>query len=351
MAVGKILMIGSRGHYNYALRALPDLPSVRVAAVAPGGADDPVAPLMKWFDEHGQQPPVHEDWRRMLDQVKADAVVVCGPFELHAEMSIAAIERGLHVFVEKPAALTFEDLERLRKVHLANPKVHLAGMMGIRFDPGFYTAWKLIRQQGAIGDARLINARKSYRLGKRPAYYHDRATYGGTIPWVGSHAIDWVLWMSGQPIKQIYATHSSEENSGHGTMERAALCQFELAGGRSASVSIDVFRPENAPTHGDDWIRVVGTRGVVEARNNSLHLINESNDGSKPVGVASDTNVFRDFVDHIDGRRPGLIDARQTLVLTEACLLARQSADERRLIAVGSDRSLGFVQHPPESRQ
>jgi len=128
-------------------------------------------------------------------------------------------------------------------------------------------------------------------------------------------------------------------------MERAAVCELGLSDGRFASISIDLFRPAKAPSHGDDWIRVVGTRGVIEARNHSVHLINDDNDGTPAVPVTSDRQVFRDFVDHIDGRRPGLIDARQTLVLTEVCLLARQSADEGgKVIEISGQRELRFPQ-------
>ena len=74
---------------------------------------------------------------------------------------------------------------------------------------------------------RLIDARKSYKLGKRPAYYHRRETYGGTIPWVGSHAIDWVLYFAApRKFARVIATQSSEDNGGNGTMERSAICLF-----------------------------------------------------------------------------------------------------------------------------
>jgi predicted dehydrogenase len=341
MPLQRLAMIGARGHTGYVLRALPAMPRVRLVAVADGAADDPVAPLVDWARQNGHEPRAFDDWRVMLDQAKPDAVVVCGPFELHARMSIEAIKRGVHVFVEKPAALTLEDLHALREAHCAHPQVHVAGMMGSRYEPGFFTAWQLVRQ-GEIGDVRLLNARKSYKLGDRPGYYGDRATYGGTIPWVGSHAIDWVLWMCPYAVESIYAAHSSQRNDGHGTMERSAVCELVIAAGRFASISIDLFRPGNAPSHGDDWLRVVGTGGVIEARSNSLTLINARNDGSTPVPVACDRQVFRDFADHVDGQQTGLIDARSTFVLTEVCLLARQAADERRVMHVGAEKLLKY---------
>ena len=332
----KLAMIGARGHYETVLRELAALTDVRLVGAADGSQDDPAKPIAAWCREHGHSPVVMAEWREMLDVTRPDAVVVCGPFELHAEMCLEAIGRGAHVLVEKPAALTFEDLARLRSAVDRHPSVHLAAMMFSRYTPGFYTAWRLVRG-GTIGDVRLIDARKSYKLGNRPGYYRDRATYGGTIPWVGSHAFDWVLWLGGHQVKSVYASHSAADNGGCGTMERAALCHLGLCNGRAASVSIDLFRPDNAPTHGDDWVRVVGTKGVMEVRPSSVMLVNGDNDGTRPVPVSCDRSPLRDFVDHARRRGEALIGRKATLDLTAVCLLARQSADEGRVLTVTGD--------------
>jgi myo-inositol 2-dehydrogenase/D-chiro-inositol 1-dehydrogenase len=56
---------------------------------------------------------VHTDYERMLDEVRPEAVVVCGPPALHAAAGLAAVSRGIHLFVEKPCAPTIADAERL----------------------------------------------------------------------------------------------------------------------------------------------------------------------------------------------------------------------------------------------
>jgi predicted dehydrogenase len=289
-------MIGTRGHFRTVLRELESMPLLRITALCAGG--DNIAPIAQWCRAHGHAAEAFEDHRAMLDRAKPDVLVVCGPFESHAVHCIDAVDRGIHVITEKPAGLTLADLDKLTAACERNASVHVAGMMFSRYESGFWTAKKLIAA-GAIGDVRLINARKSYKLGTRDAYYHARETYGGTIPWVGSHAIDWAMWLGGDhPFKRVYATHSAKENAGNGTMERSALCHFTLAGERYASVSIDVFRPASAPTHGDDWIRVVGTIGVLEARPDEVKLINAENDGTKLVEVSCDRTFLRDFVDN-----------------------------------------------------
>lgn len=326
----KVAFIGSRGHWQAAAGELVKIPGIMVVGLAPGG--DTIEPVAAWWAKAGHQTPaIDAEYRAMLDRARPDIAIVCGPFELHAQMCIDAIQRGVHVLTEKPAALTFEQLDALRAAHDKNPSIHLAGMMFHRYSPGFHTAARLIRE-GAIGDVRLINARKSYKLGQRPAYYHDRATYGGTIPWVGSHAIDWAMWFAGEArFETVCATHSSAHNGNNGTMERAAACQFTLSGERAVSISIDVFRPASAPTHDDDWARVVGTEGVLEVRPNALQLLSGDSDGAVK-SMTCDRTLMQDFIEHIEGKRKSEVDAKATLALTDACLRARQSADEGRIV-------------------
>lgn len=326
----KLCMIGDRGHNGYVLDGLQAMPHVRVAGLSPGTEEDDVDRLQAWCDEHGHRPRVFAGYRRMLDEVEPGVVSVCGPFELHAQMCCEAFRRGIPVFCEKPVATTLADLQALRGAQ-AQAGVHFAGMMGLRYEPAFHTAWRAV-QEGAVGTVRLVNTRKSYKLGRRPAYYRRRETYGGTIPWVGSHAIDWILWFSGESFLSVYATHSAQHNHGHGDLEVSALCHFALTNQVFASASIDYLRPANAPTHGDDRIRVAGTGGVIEVRGGKVFLINDEADGEQTLPPACDRQIFCDFVEHIEGKTTALLGAEETLAVTEACLLARQSADEGRIV-------------------
>ena len=278
----------------------------------------------------------------MLDQCQPDAVSICGPFELHAAMAAEALRRGIHAFCEKPVALTLTQLADLRSAYETSRAefqgwyangLHLGAMMGLRYDPAFYTAWRAVRG-GAIGTVRLVNAQKSYKLGAREAYYRDRATYGGTIPWVGVHAIDWIHWFSGETFESVYATHSTQYNHDNGDLEMSALCHFTLSNGVFASASIDYLRPSTAHTHGDDRVRVMGTDGAIEVCGGQAYLINGETDGDIALPVACEKQIFQDFVEHIGGKTTALLSPDDIFAVTEACLLARQSADEGREIQI-----------------
>ena len=67
------------------------------------------------------------------------------------------------------------------------------------------------------------------------------------------------------------------------------------------------------------------------------------NDGTRPVNVACDRTPLRDFVDHVAGRREALIGREATVDVTEVCLLARQSADEGRVVVAGGHGASGSL--------
>ena len=327
----RICMIGLRGHNEYVFDGISKRADVMIVGVCSGTMEDDISPLLQTCQQTRHSPQAFEDYRRMFDELKPDMVTIAGPFNRHSEICLEAFRRGIHVFCEKPVATTIEQLRRLEEVH-AHSSVHFAAMMGLRYDPAFYTAWRAV-QEGTIGRVRLIAACKSYRLGHREAYFKSRQTLGGTIPWVGSHAIDWIRWYSAEDFISVYAAHSSKYNRDHGDLEVSALCQFSLTNEVLASVSIDYLRPANSPSHGDDRIRIVGTKGVIEVLDGEVLLMNANSEKQITLPGKCNRQIFADFVEEVQGgRKKCLVSPEDTFEVTKACLLARQSADEQQLI-------------------
>ena len=120
-------------------------------------------------------------------------------------------------------------------------------------------------QSGEIGDVVLLNARKSYKWGERAEWFGKRELYGGTIPWVAIHAIEMVHHLSGRDFVSVSAMQSNRAHPDRPGCEDNGIINFSLSGGGHASVSFDILRPKAAATHGDDWVRIVGSTGVIEA--------------------------------------------------------------------------------------
>ncbi|MFA5687903.1 MAG: hypothetical protein WC959_01940 [Kiritimatiellales bacterium] len=106
---------------------------------------------------------------------------------------------------------------------------------------------------------------------------------------------------------------------------------FTLSSGAPATVSVDYFCPQSAGTHGNDWIRIVGTAGIIEARANE-NLVTLLKDGKTPVPVELDIPppLYLPFVE----KNTALTNTVDALKLTRFVLRARQSADECSIINI-----------------
>ena len=324
----KLCIIGGSGHFDYVLDGLAQLADVALCGYAPGSADENLSKLQSRFAAKGLTPQAFADWRTMLDMCRPEIVAVNPHFGDHGCINAECLRRGIHVYAEKPLATTLQELDELERLWRVSG-VHLAAMFGIRYKPWFLTARQAVLQ-GAIGSVRLMHAQKSYRLGRRPAFYTRRETFGGTIPWVGCHAIDWLRWFSGQEFVSVYARHSCCANLDHGELESSAICAFELTDDVAATVNIDYLRPAAAPSHDDDRLRVVGSTGIIEVRNRQVHLINDS--GEQVLPQLAEIQCFADFVASIQGEGVCLVSAQDAFRSTRASLLARQAADLRTVI-------------------
>lgn len=331
----KVCFIGACGHSGSAVSVICENPGeYAVPAVCAGRPEIDILPFVQNLERKGlPSPKVYDDYRQMLDLEKPDILVVDAYFCDHAIMSIEGLERGIHVYCEKPAATTLEDLDKLEAAcqRAAKKGVHFAYMLTTRYDPWFYTAYQAVRQ-GVIGEIRMLNGQKSYKAGKRGVLFHNRETYGGTIPWVGIHALDWVLWFSGKRVKTVSAIQSAMANNGNGTMEATAICLFQLEDEVAAHINIDYLRPQTAETHGDDRIRIAGTKGVIEVRGGKVYLINGEAQGEQVLPLMQPPKIFADFAGSLDGKKDCLITAEQSLYFTRVCLTAQKAADTGKII-------------------
>lgn len=326
----KVCIIGASGHASFVFKAMEQDPSIKVVGIAPGSEGEDVTKVIKMAENRGQSAKYYDDYKVMLDQEKPDVATVNCHFGDHGKVNLEVVKRKIHLFSEKPIATTMEELTELEK-EFKVADVELAAMLGLRYLPAFYTAWHAV-QDGAIGEVRLLTAQKSYRLGTRPDFFKDRKTYGGTIPWVGSHAIDWVYWFAGQEFVSVAAQHSAMHNHGLGEMEMSALCQFRFSNEVMGSANIDYLRPANAPTHGDDRVRIAGTSGVIEVMYDKVTLINDAAEGIQELELLESPGIFFEFAKQIRGEGRCLVSVADSFKVTEACLLAREAADKQEII-------------------
>ena len=149
------------------------------------------------------------DYETMLDSGDVDAIVTCVPHYLHPEMGIAALQRGVHALVEKPAGVYTKQVRELIAFAATRPEVTFAIMFNQRNNP-LYQKIKEIVDNGDIGKIRRTNW--IITTWWRPQGYYDqsawRATWGGEGGGVlvnqAPHQLDLLQWICGIPTS-VYA--------------------------------------------------------------------------------------------------------------------------------------------------
>lgn len=127
------------------------------------------------------------DWRKCLERKDLDAVVCCTPDHTHAFIAMWAMNRGLHIFLEKPMGISVEEVRLVRKTYLKN-KGKIATQHGTQRHaiPNFDRVKELIRD-GAIGELSAVHTWGDRQL-RKPGYPKGEGTPPSTLHydlWLG----------------------------------------------------------------------------------------------------------------------------------------------------------------------
>lgn len=142
----------------------------------------------------------HTDYRSLLTE-DLDVLIVCLTNDIAAEVTIAGLERGLHVFCEKPPGRDLDDISRVIATERANPRLKLMYGFNHRYHESVQDALKLIHS-GAMG--RIINMRGVYGKSQlitfnQPAWRTKREIAGGGVLLdQGVHMVDLMRLFAGE---------------------------------------------------------------------------------------------------------------------------------------------------------
>ena len=316
----KIALIGITGHIEYVFATAAMRPDLHIVGAAQGNPEENFSAFARKVSD---RIPLFDDWRQMLDQTRPDIVSVAPWFCYGADIAIECLKRGIHVYCEKPLATTPDKLDELTQVW-ENSGCALDGMFGLRYTPWFLVVRQAIAR-GDIGQVRQIHAQKSYRMGRRGALYHRQALYGGILPWVGIHAMDWATQLGGE-CTWVHGLHSRRENRSHGELEVSSAALMQLQNGVIATITADFLRPDGSARHDDDRLRVTGTRGMIEAMDGRVFL--ENDQPKRELILPEPIAPMADFLDSLNTPRSAEL-TRAALSVTRAALTARNTADSR----------------------
>jgi predicted dehydrogenase len=326
----RLALVGFDGHTSEILRPLPDLPDVELVAVA-GAASEPAATRSALRNPAVAKAKFYEGYAELLGREQVDLVAVCNNDGDRAAAVLAALEKKLHVIAEKPLATSRADFQRIRA--LADRQGTRVGMLlPMRFSAP-YLAMKQVVDSGEIGEVLQIDGQKSYQLGNRPAWQLNARTYGSTILWIGPHMIDLMLWASGRSFREVASYQSRVRFPEIQDMQNVTVSIFRLDNGGTATLRMDYLRPAGSKTHGDDRLRLAGTKGIVEYQERSGVIVSGPK-GDRKVEPPPNGSVFLDFLRATYlGEKPAL-SWKEIVAVNLATLAAHEAAETGKAVTI-----------------
>ncbi|MFA5015033.1 MAG: Gfo/Idh/MocA family oxidoreductase [Actinomycetota bacterium] len=145
---------------------------------------------------------IFKNLQNAIKNIKIDAVVITTPTFTHPDYVIDAAKNKIHVFCEKPMAITVKDCDRMIRACKDAGVILQIGFMR-RFDPGFIYARDLL-DKGTIGRPIIIKS-LTHGPGLPGNWALDIKKSNGMLAEVNSHDFDTIRWLSGAEYEKVYA--------------------------------------------------------------------------------------------------------------------------------------------------
>lgn len=241
------------------LLQLPDTTLVGVADTRRPRAEN-------FADKYTAQPYTH--YQRLLDRADIDAVSICVPSGLHAQVAIDALDAGKHVLVEKPIALSLDDADRMIDAARRNQRT-LGVVLQNRYNAPMQRLRNLI-DAGGLGALRLGSA--TVRWYRPQSYYEDEwhgtwAMDGGALMNQSIHHIDALQWFMG-PVASVQAYTATLAHDMEA--EDVGVAVLKFANGALGTIEGSTLTwPQNL----EGSVAVFGAKGSVKIGGTALNRI------------------------------------------------------------------------------
>ena len=159
---------------------------------------------------------LYSNYEELLQNPEIDAVSICTWNNTHAEISIAALESGKHVLVEKPLSMTVEQALAVEAAVKKSGKVLQVGFVRRHGDNTMLL--KQFIDQDELGEIYYAKASCLRRLGNPGGWFSDQSkSGGGPLIDLGVHMIDicWYLMGKPRPVSVSGNTYSKLGNRSH----------------------------------------------------------------------------------------------------------------------------------------
>ena len=290
--------------------------------------------------ERFQVRKTYTDYREMLADPGLDSVSITTMWDQHRDPTLAALEAGKHVFLEKPMASTVQDCQAIVDAAAASSGKFMVGHI-CRFNPR-YAAAKLAVDEGRLGRIVALYARRNL-----PAWIGSQVLDKiGPIIGDGVHDTDLMLWFTGARIVSAYgqtvAVHGHKyPDAGH------AMYRFDNG---ATGVIEDVWcLPEKTPFQIDERMEIIGTEGSIQVHDTHPNLTIVDGEGVRCPDTTYWPNIhgacsgaLREELNYfvrsvVDDTAIEVITPRESLEAVRACLAAEESARTGQVVRLDEE--------------
>lgn len=218
--------------------------------------------------ERNIQTPIYRDYDKLLADENLDAVVIATPSKLHAPMVRAALEKGLHVFCEKPFCLDWQDSAALTA--LAAEK-NVVAQVGYHYRyVGAFREMKRILESGALGQVTHVLAEAYGPVVLRPkraTWRTQKAEGGGCLYDYAAHPLNLLNWFFGTPDRVTGSVLSSVFSEG---TDDEVFSTLQWSDGPTAQLSVNWSDESHRKM--TTRISIIGTNGRLYADRQECQL-------------------------------------------------------------------------------
>ncbi|MBD0416115.1 Gfo/Idh/MocA family protein [Oryzicola mucosus] len=302
--------------------------------------------LEGFLERFPQLDPV--DRERLFDDPSIDIVVCAAIPRDRAAIAIRAMQAGKDVMVDKPGAITADEVDEIDCVARETSRLY-----SICFSERFVVracevASRLVAE-GQIGRVIQTVGLGPHRLNRaiRPDWFFDPAAYGGIITDIASHQIDQFLHFTGAPD----ATIVSASTANHNLREMPAFEDYGEVllhgGGASGFIRVDWFTPDSLKAWGDGRLFLLGTEGYIELRKyididgraGGDHVFLSNRAGTRHIDASHEPlTYFRNFLNDVRDRTSTAMPAGHALKVTRLAIEAQEIARHRKGLVDGAAR-------------
>lgn len=158
----------------------------------------------------------YEDLEQMLATEQIDVLHICTPHDLHVPMTVMALEHGVHVFVEKPPVISFDQWQKLKSVV---EQYQNQWKVGFCFQNRYNASIQYVKEQlGKETYGKLLGARAVVTWKRDLNYYKQspwrakwNRAYGGVLMNQSIHTLDLMQYLIGEKPQSVKASMTNHQ--------------------------------------------------------------------------------------------------------------------------------------------